>query len=502
MSSSINAVGFDFGTTYSKTAVVDKTERPVPVQNSRGDYATPSVVYFENGEPSLVGVEAVNEGFVHPDRVFSHFKLGLGSKEVLFRGKEEYTAEKLAAVMIRSMKEDVERRTNTAVDRAPLSCPANYRDDSREALLSAARSEGIKPLGLISEPAAAALAYAHGKQYDETFLVSDLGGGTLDASVVEVAGNQITVKATDGIPQLGGRDFTARIEERILEQFSKEAGFTPTKEDDPLFYQEAYQKAEAAKKALGQRDKTTVVIGCRGKQSIVEIKRKDFISASKDLFDQCCQCCENVVQGAGCKWNEIGSLILVGGSSRMPHLQQLLKDLTGLTPKMDIEPDRAVAIGAALKARLLLGEAGVLPHPNIFVREVSSHPLGVAVLRPGTRGEENLIQSAVVPRNTPIPAQRTDCFFLEHENQDIVMLVILQGEDGAPIKSCLTIGKLVLDGLPKEAKRTKRIRVDYQLDGNGMAKVTACDLVSGKTGTVSVNCKHDGKPRKRRGKGE
>jgi len=454
-----------------------------------GDFYTPSVICFEKGRPAFIGLEAFYEGLVHPDKVAANFKLKLGSNEVLYRGKQDYTARDLAAAVISALKADVERRTNTTVDRAVLSCPANFRDDAKAALLEAAKTAGIEADGLISEPAAAGLAYSYEKRHDRRFVIVDLGGGTLDVSIIEVTGNSVTVEATDGVPKLGGNDFTQRVEKRILEQFEENTHYTPSRDADPLFFQELYQKAEAAKVTLTDRDKATVVIGCRGQQSILEIKRSDFVSLCKDLFDCCLACADKAVQGSGKKWQDIDSLVMVGGASRMPHLQEKLANATGLVPKMDIEPERAVAMGAALKARLVLGEKGVLPRSEIFVREVAAHGLGCAVLKPGGHGEEDLIQAVLITKNTPIPAQRTDHFFLEHEDQTTVVIVVAQGDDGKPIKDCLKIGELTLDNLPEEPKRTKRIKVDYSLDTNGMASVTALDLVGGTTKTVSIDCK-------------
>lgn len=490
MSNSIMAVGIDFGSATSLIAYVDATERPVAVQNKRGDFYTPTSIAFDDqGKPCFIGHEALLEAFVRPDHVVSDFKLKLGSDEVLYKGDKDYTATDLAALMIKSMKEDIERATNTTVTKGAFSHPANAKDDFRAALMKAARMAGIEPEALISEPAAAGLAYVYNKQFDQVLVVFDLGGGTLDVSVIQVTGNNITVTGTDGVPQLGGRDFTARIENRVLEEFATQAGFKPAIQDEPSFFQELYQKSEAAKITLSERDEVTVVIGCRGKQAIVKVTRSEFVSMCSDLFDRCVECANKAVAGCGHTWKDIDSLVMVGGSSRMPYIQEQLANVTGLTPKQDISPDRAVALGAALKARLVLGEKGVLPHPGIFIREVSSHDLGCCVLKPGGRNESDLVQVALIPKNTPVPAQKTDSFFLQHEDQTAVRIIIAQGDDGSPLDQCLEIGEIQIDNLPKEPKRTQRIKVDYTLDSNGMAKVTASDLVGGASQAVSIDCK-------------
>jgi len=490
MSNSVIAEAVDFGTKRCKAAYVDATERPVAVQNKRGDFYTPSVIAFnDQGRPEMIGEEALLEGIVRPDRVVADFKLKLGSNEVLYKGDKDYTATDLAALMIKAMKEYVEQATNTTVTSAVLSCPANTRDDFRAALIAAAKIAGIETIALITEPAAAGLAYAYNKQYDRRFVVFDLGGGTLDVSVIEVSGNNITVTGTEGVPQLGGRDFTARLEKRILDAFVRQTGENPTKQDDPHFFQELYQKAESAKITLSEREDRTVVIGCRGKQAIVKVTRGEFVSMCSDLFDQCIECANKAIRGCNHTWKDIDSLVMVGGSSRMPYIQEQLANVSGLAPKNDISPDRAVALGAALKARLVLGEKGVLPHPGIFVREVSSHDLGCCVLRSGGKSEGDLVQVALIPKNTPVPAQKADSFFLQHEDQTAVKIIIAQGDDGSPLKQCLKIGEIQLDNLPREPKRTQRIKVDYTLDSNGMARVTATDIVGGASQAVSIDCK-------------
>jgi molecular chaperone DnaK (HSP70) len=487
MSSEI-ALGIDFGTSTSEVAIVDQTEQPSSVQNSRGDFCTPSAICFENGEPAFVGLDALYESLVHPEKVAKHFKRDLGSKKVIFQGKKGLCATELTAIVIGDLRGNAERSTNTEAKHVVLSCPANFLDDSKQALLDAAKLAGLEADAIISEPAAAGLAYVYGKQFDRRFVVFDLGGGTLDVSIIEVAGNSITVVATDGVPKLGGVDFTARIEQFILDRFVKETKSSPSRDSDPLFFQEIFQKAEAAKLSLTQRDKATIVVSCKGHQSIVELTNAAFKSICKDLTGQCLKCTDKVVQDAGFAWKEIDGFLMVGGSSRMPHLQDDLASKTGLVPKMDIEPDRAVSWGAALKARMVLGEKGVLPHTNIFLREAAAHDLGCGVMKAGGTGEDDIVQSVIIPQNTPVPVQKSDRYFLQHEDQDSVRITILQGDGGKPKGECLEIGEIILEHLPKESKRTKRIEVVYMLDSNGMAQATATDLVGGATKTISIDC--------------
>ncbi len=486
-------LGLDPGTTRAKVARIDESGRPQIVLNRRGDYYTPSAVFFEDGRKPIVGVEALAEGALQPQHVHTCFKRALGSPDPLYTDADgkPYTATDLQAILIESLREDAEHRFNAQIDAAVIAVPANFKDHQKQATLDAAEAASVEVLQLIHEPTAAGIAYTLEKQKDQRFLVYDLGGGTFDVSVLETAGGTINVLNTAGRERLGGEDFNLRIEQRVIEQFAKEHGYTPTADDDPLFLQELAEKAEQAKLALSEKNKTRLVVGCRGLQTIFEITRKDFEAWTSDLRAQTLECCKEAVDEIGLGWSDLHSIILVGGSVRMPAIQSELADLTKIVPHCDIEPDRAVVYGAAIQCAMSLASQGktlmvggrAIPTPDAFVREVTAHGVGCCV----AAKDGQLTNAIILSKGTPIPAAKTDRFALQYEEQTEARIEVLQGEEGQPRDECLVIGEIVLSNLPPERKRTKRIEVTYSIDKNGMIRATGKDLVGGEAVEINID---------------
>lgn len=485
--------GVDLGTARTKAAVIDEFGRPQIVPNQRGDLYTPSVVYFENGRTPIVGVEAVAEGFIYPEHVHSHFKRLMGSSDVLYTDAsgKAYTAADLSSVMLSSVKTDVEERFNGQVDAAVITVPANFKDQQKQVTIDAAEGAGLQVLKLLHEPTAAGIAYALEKKKDQVFVVFDLGGGTFDASVLQTAGDRVTVLNSLGLERLGGADFNLRIEQQVVERFAKEHGYTPTGEEDAAFFQELAEKVENAKVSLSKTSKTKIVVGYRGNQTIVEVTRSDFESWTKDLVGQTVDCATTAVSEAGLVWTDVNSIILVGGAVRMPLVTAALAEHTGITPHCDIEPDRAVAFGAALQCALEHSKGGktlmvggrAIPTPQAFVQEVTVHSVGCCVVDK----DSELRNAVILPKGTPIPAKKVDRFSLVHEDQPEARIEILQGDEGEPREKCLSIGEIVLRDLPPEHTKTKRIEVTYMIDGNGMIKAVARDCVGGSVAEINID---------------
>jgi molecular chaperone DnaK len=486
-------LGLDIGTTRSKAAFVDETGRPQIVLNRRGEPYTPSAVFFEDGRHPIVGTEAVAEGILQPAHVHTCFKRILGCQDELYtdaNGKR-YAAVDLQSILIGHLREDVEARFHAKVDEAVIAVPANFKDDQKQATIDAARAAGLEVLRLVHEPTAAGLAYALGKHQDQRFVVYDLGGGTFDVSVIETSGHQINVLTSTGCERLGGEDFNERLESRLIERFAKDHGFKPTAESDPIVVQEIREKVEQAKISLSEKTKTKIVIGCRGKQSIIEIARADFEQWTADLRRQTLECTSKAVQQSGLDWKDVHSIILVGGAVRMPAIQSELADLTGIVPHCDIEPDRAVAYGAALQCAVELTSSGrtlmvggrVIPSPKAFVQEVTSHSVGCCV----AEHNGHLANAVILPKGTPVPSAKTDRFALQFENQNEARIEVLQGEEGQERDGCLAIGEIVLSNLPPEAKRSKRIEIVYSIDKNGMIRATGRDLVGGQSVEIKID---------------
>ena len=496
-------IGIDIGTSIVKAASVDCSGRASTVSNSRGEPRTPSAVHYpENGTP-LVGTDAIEQGYMDPQRCVRNFKLKLGTTTPLAHNTKPITATDATEVLIHAVKGDIERFIGKAVDECVATCPANFRDDSKQALLEAFQRNGIKVSRLLPEPTAAGIAYSMQKIGDRrNIAVFDFGGGTFDASVVRLDGSQLTVMATEGVAKLGGNDLNECLRERVLKEFEAKFGAVPDLSAEPLFHYDLDQRVEAAKISLATRSEVPIVIGYQGGQLVAKITQGDFHQAIDPLVQQSLDALDRAVAAAGLKMNQINHLIMVGGTSRLPHIQDRVANHTGLAPKADIDPDKAIAYGAAMASMVELASQGrtatirgqVIPAPDMFIRDVTAHAVGCCVAD-RSQGRTRLINAVMIPKNTPLPCQKVDRFYLESEDQVAAQVEILQGEPDAERDDCLLIGELVLDNLPREAKPSARIQVQYLIDTNGMVTATATDLVSQKTATVSVDYKKGVKPK-------
>lgn len=490
-------IGIDFGTTRCKTAYVDPTGKPVIVTNARGEQLTPTAVCLPPSGEALIGTDAVEQSYIDPENSVRNFKLKLGTTENLLKNGQTLTATDAAALVIGRQKEDAERILGMAVTECVATHPANFRDDAKQALQEAFERNGIEVQKLVPEPTAAGYAYAVEKgKTDAHLLVYDFGGGTFDVSVLHVAGSQISVLATEGVRQLGGNDLTETLKQRVLNEVQAKCGKTPTVEEDPLFFLDLEQRAEAAKVSLGSRPEVAIVTAYQGDSVVVNVTQQEFHAEIGPLVNQSLEALDRAIAAASLKIDAIDRLILVGGTSRMPYIQNAVADHTGLVPKMDIDPDKAIAYGAALACVAEMARQGrtsfvygqAIPASDKFVRDVTAHAVGCCVL--DSRGsKQRLLNAALIPKNTEIPCHRSDAFCLEHDDQDQAQIEILQGEQDAERNDCLLIGELVLKDLPKEPLRTRRIHVEYVIDDNGMVTATATDKVGGAQQTVSVDYK-------------
>ena len=479
--------GFDIGTTRCKTATVDRSGKPTIISNARGEQTTPSAVYRGTSGEILIGTDAKEQGIVDPAHLAVNFKLDLGGTESLFGDGPPFTPTHAVAALVSVLKEDAERSTGIQVTEAVATCPANFRDDAKQALLEAFERNGIKVLRLVPEPTAAGYAYALDRGGSTSVcLIYDFGGGTFDVSVIKREGDQFTVLATEGVPTLGGNDLSRCIESRVLDEVAAACGGRPSRESDGLFFLDLDQRIEAAKISLGKQKEVPIVVGHQGRQVIIKITQDEFHTAIEPLVRQTLEATDRAVQGSGLSIERIDRLVMVGGSSRLPYVQECVADHTGLVPRTDIDPEKAIAYGAALACVAEMASQGktatvrgqVIPAPDLFVQDVTAHSVGCCVA--DTAGpKKRLINAVIIPKNTPIPCQKTDHFYLEHEDQTQARIEILQGEADAARDDCLLIGELLLDNLPTETQRTERIEVRYTIDANGMVTATATDKVSG-----------------------
>jgi len=497
--------GIDIGTTRSKISIVNAIGKPEIVLNNRGEHSTSSTVYIPQSGDPLIGTDAIEQGYLHPEAFVANFKLDIASGDNLLRNGITLTAVEATALLIGHLKRLVEKATGKAVTECVATCPANYRDDDKQALLDAFEQNGITVLQLIPEPTAAAISYALDKQgHQRKILVFDCGGGTLDVNVVQTDGSEVVVLSTEGVRRLGGNDFNQSLEEHLLNELEAKFGERPSRDENPLFYHDLDQRVERAKISLATQAKVPVVINCNGNQLISEITQDEFHNMIDPLVQEALAVVDRAVTAAGVTTNEIDHLIMVGGTSRLPYLQDQVAQHTGLVPKTDIDPEKAIAYGAALACLTELARQGrhatingqVIPAPDMFVREVTAHDVGCCVIDT-TSAKRRLSHSVIIPQNTAIPCRKTDRFYLEHEDQTQARVEILQGNQNADRDDCLLIGELLLEDLPEEDKATSRIELDYTIDGNGMITATATDLVGGKQQTVSVDYKKGIKAREK-----
>ena len=495
-------IGFDIGTTRSKSAHMDPAGKANIIPNDRGETWTPSVVYYPQSGDPLVGSDAVEQGYIDPARCVKNFKLKLGTTEDLVQNGRNVTATDATADLICYLKKIAEKQLGIAVKECVVTCPANFRDDSKQALLEACKRNGLEVMRLVPEPTAAGFAYALNKGGEKKVLVYDFGGGTFDVSVQHSKDTQITILATEGVRKLGGNDINQCLKKRVLDEVQRKLGSVPSADSDPLFSSDLDHRVETTKISLNNRDKVPTVIHLNGNQVVVEISQEDFHKDIDPLIQQSLDAVDRALKAACLTFRDIDHLIMVGGTSRMQYIQKKVADHTGLYPKTDIDPDKAIAYGAAYASIAEMNKQGktasirgqVIPAPEIFYRDVTAHSVGCCVV--DTSGpNKRLINAVIIPKNTPIPHQKSEPFFLEHEDQEQAKIEILQGESNADRDKCLIIGELILKNLPKEAKRTARILVDYTINANGMVTATATDKVSGQQQTVSVDYKKGLKPK-------
>lgn len=490
-------IGIDIGTGRLKLGYIDPSGVAAMVPNARGEMFTPSAVYIPTSGPPLVGTDAIEQGFLDPDGYIGAFKLKLGTTDSLLE-RAPVTATDAAAISIAQLKEDAERHLGIQVDEAVITHPANWRNDQQQALVEAFDRSGITVIRQVPEPTAAGFAYALDKTGGETVIaVYDLGAGTFDASVLKVDGARVEVLATEGVPQLGGNDFDAILSEQVYAAIERQCGQRPGDgPDDRLTRLDIQRRVETAKFSLGKQAQVPIVVSYAGQQVIVKVEQAEFHTAIQPLVRRSIEALQAAIQAAGLTNDQIDRLILVGGGSRQPYIQSCVADATSMRPATDIDPDKAVVFGAAWAGVAELKRQGrsaslrgqVIPAPAAFVQEVTAHAVGCAVLERSNQGRRMTL-SEIVPKHTRIPCAKTDRFFLESESQTQAKIEILQGVAGAEYDDCLSIGELLLDGLPTESTRSQRIEVRYEIDADGMITATATDAVSGKRETVSVDYK-------------
>ena len=473
---STRAVGIDLGTTFSAIAHVNKYGVPEILHNAEGERITPSVVLFE-GEEVIIGTYAKQSAVAYPEQVVEFIKRHMGDEDFSFEYRGEvYTPERLSGFILAKLKHDAELRLGHRIDQAVITVPAYFGDKQRRATIRAGEYAGLKVLALLNEPTAAAFAYGFtNADQRKRLLVFDLGGGTFDVSIVQLDGREISVMATTGDHQLGGKDWDDALIRYAAEQFRARHGLDPL--DDLAAYHDLRQKCTSAKLSLSKRPRVNLLYDYRGKILRLELAREKFEDLSTGLVRRCEALTREVLEDARMTVADVDTVVLAGGSTRMPMIREMIRGMFQREPATDINPDECVALGAALTAAIESSRiAGEAPPVDIRTHDVTSHSLGMVVYR-----DNRLHNSRIIERNSRIPCERTrDDYVTTHDGQTTMDLWLVQGENTDPLE-CNVLGHFEFYGIPARAAGKSRLSVTFRYNANGIVEVEAMDLDSGQT---------------------
>jgi molecular chaperone DnaK len=470
------AVGIDLGTTNSVVSFLEAGD-PVVVPNSEGARTTPSVVAFSKSGEVLVGEVAKRQAITNPDRTIRSVKRHMGTSWTVDIDAKKYTSQEISARTLMKLKRDAEAYLGDTVTQAVITVPAYFDDAQRTATKEAGQIAGLEVLRIINEPTAAALAYGLDKAAtDETVLVFDLGGGTFDVSVLEIGDGVFEVKSTHGDTQLGGDDWDQRVIDWLVKEFQGAHGVDLAK--DRMAVQRLKEAAEKAKIELSQVQQTQINLPfitatADGPLHLdTSLTRAKFQEMTADLLERCKLPFEQAIKDAGLDKGKIDHVILVGGSTRMPAVQDLVRDLTGKEPNKTVNPDEVVAVGAAIQAGVLKGEV-----KDVLLLDVTPLSLGIE-----TKGG---VMTRLIERNTTIPTRRTEVFTTAEDMQPSVEIHVLQGEREMAMYN-KTLGKFQLVDLPPAPRGVPQIEVTFDIDANGIVHVSAKDRATNKTQSMTI----------------
>ena len=468
------AVGIDLGTTNSVVAVLEGGE-PTVIANAEGNRTTPSIVAFK-GEEVLVGELAKRQAITNPDNTIRSIKREIGSKwKEKFEGKD-YTPQEISARILQKLKRDAESYIGEDVTDAVITVPAYFNDAERQATKEAGQIAGLNVLRIINEPTAAALAYGLENNEDQKILVYDLGGGTFDVSVLEISEGVFEVKSTSGDSKLGGDDWDERVMDWLVEKFKSSTGIDLS--EDKMAMQRIKEGAEKAKIELSSTTETEinlpfVTANDAGPQHLLEkLSRSEFEKITSDLVERTKEPVTKAVKDAGLSFSDIQHIILVGGSTRIPAVQALVKSITGKESSKGVNPDEVVASGAAIQAGVLKGDV-----KDVLLLDVTPLTLGVE-----TKGG---IMTKMIERNTTIPTKRSETFSTADDGQTEVTIHVLQGEREMASGN-KSLGTFNLTGIPSAKAGTPQIEVTFDIDANGIVNVSAKDLGTGKEQAITI----------------
>ena len=474
-------IGIDLGTTNSCVATLEGGKATV-IPNSEGSRTTPSVVAFTKDGDRLVGITAKRQAVTNSERTIMSVKREMGTDWKKNIGDEEYTPQEISAYVLQKLKSDAEAYLGQEVTQAVITCPAYFTDSQRKATRDAGRIAGLEVLRIINEPTAAALAYGADKEDDQTILVYDLGGGTFDVSILEIYlvddQPQIEVKATSGDNRLGGDDFDEVVIEWILSEFKKSTGIDLSGDMQAMSrLREAAEKAKIELSGTGTTQINLPFITMRDGQPEhldLALSRSKFEELIATLIERTMAPTRQAMKDAGVSKGEVDKVILVGGSTRVPAVQTAIEKEVGKAPFKGINPDEAVAVGAALQAGIIVGDEGVT---DVLLLDVTPLTLGIETL--------GGVTTMMIERNTTIPSRRSEVFSTASDNQPAVEVHVLQGEREFS-KDNTTLGRFHLMGIPPAPRGIPQIEVTFDIDANGIVNVSAKDLGTGTEQSIKI----------------
>lgn len=468
-------VGIDLGTTNSCIAFMDGQDVTV-IPNTEGERITPSVVGFSKTGERLVGRVAKRQAVTNPDRTISSIKRHMGTNYRVKVDDKEYSPQEISAMILQKMKADAEAYLGEPVRQAVITVPAYFTDAQRQATKDAGKIAGLEVLRIINEPTAASLAYGLDKEGNQTILVFDLGGGTFDVSILEIGGGVFEVKATSGNNRLGGDDFDDRIIEYLVSEFKKNNGVDLAA--DKMAKQRLKEAAEKAKHELSTLTTTEINIPfitatSEGPLHLeTKLTRAKFDELTADLVEKTMGPTRQALKDSGLSVDKIDKIILVGGSTRMPSVQNAIKNFTGKEPYKGINPDEVVAVGAAIQAAVLAGEV-----KDVVLLDVTPLSLGIETL--------GAVCTRMIERNTTIPTSKSQIYTTAGDNQTSVEIHVLQGERSMA-KDNVTLGRFTLEGIPAAPRGVPQIEVKFDIDVNGIVHVSAKDLATNKEQKITI----------------